>query len=88
MFTPARTRESFSIAAIAEAPPIEWPAIATRDRSIRPPPSHAEGSRSSTKETSAARPSATTAPKPGSDSLSQARHSAIRPSARGVAWLS
>ena len=34
MSMPARMRESASIAAMAAAPPMEWPAIAIRDGSI------------------------------------------------------
>ena len=50
------------MAAMAAAPPAEWPAIAIRDGSISPAPGHARCvpvSSPSTKETSAARPAAT-----------------------------
>ena len=62
MSMPARIRESASMAAIAAAPPAEWPAIAVRDGSISPAPGQAgcaPVSSPSTKDTSAARPAAT-----------------------------
>ncbi len=44
MSIPARTRESFTMAAKALAPPSDWPTMAILDRSIREEPSHFAGS--------------------------------------------
>jgi hypothetical protein len=92
MSMPARMRESASMAAMAAAPPTEWPAIAIRDGSISPAPSHAgcaPVSAPSTKETSAARPAATFSQKPGPRPRTcRARQVVIRPSGKAVAKLS
>ena len=59
MSMPARMRGSASMAAMAAAPPAEWPAIAIRDGSISSPPGHAGCAPVSwprTKPTSSGRP--------------------------------
>ena len=92
MSMPARMRESASRAAMAAAPPMEWPAIAIRDRSISAAPGQAgcaPVSSLSTKETSAARPATSFSqnPVPGRR-LSRARQVVIRPSGKAVPKLS
>jgi hypothetical protein len=87
MSMPARMRESASIAAMAAAPPAEWPAIAIRDGSISPAPGQAGCalvSSSSTNETSAARVAATSSflSRRGA---SRARQVVTRPSGKAVA---
>ena len=88
MSTPARIRESASMAAMVAAPPSEWPAIAIRDGSISAVPGHAGSapvSSSSTKETSAARPATTFSWNPLSRwRASRARPVATRPSGNAV----
>ena len=80
------------MAAMAAAPPTEWPAIAIRDGSISPAPGHAgcaPVSSLSTKPTSAARPADTfsqnSLPLRG---VSRARQVATRPSGKVVAKFS
>jgi hypothetical protein len=91
MSIPARTRESLSMAAMALAPPTEWPAIAMRDGSISQAPFHAGRdpvSWSSTKETSAARPFTSFSHHAGVLSISQVTHVVTRPSGNVVATFS
>ena len=92
MSTPARIRESASMAAMAAAPPAEWPAIAIRDGSISPASGQAGCApvRSlSRKETSAARPATTFSQNPlPRRGVSRARQVATRPSGKAVAKLS
>ncbi len=80
------------MAAIAAAPPMEWPAIAIRDGSISPAPGQAGSaavSSSSTKETSAARPACTFSQNPvPRRRVSRARAVVTRPSGKLVAKLS
>jgi hypothetical protein len=89
MSRPARMRESASMAGMAAAPPMEWPAIAIRDGSISPAPGHggcAPVSSPSTNETSAARPATNFSPNPVSlRRVSRARQVATRPSGKAVA---
>ena len=88
MSTPARMRESASMAAMVAAPPTEWPAIAIRDGSISAVPGQAGCApvRSlSTKETSAARPPTTFSLNPLSRWRAwRARHVVTRPSGNAV----
>ena len=88
MSMPARMRESASMAAMAAAPPTEWPAIAIRDGSISPAPGQAgcaPVSSPSTKETSAARPAATFSWTRARRGASRARQVVTRPSGKAVA---
>ncbi len=90
MSMPARMRESASMAAMAAAPPAEWPAIAIRDGSISAAPGQAgcaPVSSPSTKETSAARPATTFSPLPERGAW-RARQVVTRPSGKAVASLS
>jgi len=90
MSMPARMRESVSMAEIADAPPMEWPAIAILDGSISPAPGQAEcapRSSPSTKETSVARP-ATTLSHLSCRGAALARQVATRPSGKAVPVLS
>ena len=89
MSMPARMRGSASMAAMAAAPPAEWPAIAIRDGSISPAPGQAgcaPVSSPSTKDTSAALPAATFSWDPlPRRRASRARHVVTRPSGKAVA---
>ena len=80
------------MAAMAAAPPAEWPAIAIRDGSISAAPGQAgcaPVSSSSTKETSAARPATTFSQNPvPRRRASRARQVVTRPSGKAVAKLS
>jgi hypothetical protein len=80
------------MAAMAAAPPMEWPAIAIRDGSISPAPGHAgcaPVSSLSTEEASAARPVTTFSQNPGPRrGASRARQVVTRPSGKAVAKLS
>ncbi len=81
------------MAAMAAAPPMEWPAIPIRDGSISPAPGHAGRapvSSLSTKQTSAARPVITffsQEPSPRRRAA-RARQVVTRPSGKAVAKLS
>ena len=89
MSMPARMRGSASMAAMAAAPPAEWPAIAIRDGSISPAAGHAgcaPVSSPSTKDTSAALPAATFSWNPlPRRRASRARQVVTRPSGKAVA---